>query len=107
MGTDKNFPREQDLCPEFNPTHLSFNRQSDTRQQVTSSSYEWLGKARRKAEASEMRNARAKHNTKRKPCLKRSTRTKPPTIPLNQAFDVSSMISKAQQKADQESHQKD
>jgi len=53
MGADKNSPREQGLCPEFNPTHLSSNRQSDTRQQVTSSPYERLGKALRKAEASE------------------------------------------------------
>jgi len=37
MGADKNSLRKQDLCPEFNLTHLSSNRQSDTRQQVTSS----------------------------------------------------------------------
>ena len=47
--------------------------------------------------------------------VKRSTWAKPPTIPLNKAFDVSTMISKAQnqaeaklnKKADQEFHQKD
>jgi len=33
----KNSQREQGLCPEFNPTHLSSNRQSDTSQLVTSS----------------------------------------------------------------------
>jgi len=33
----KNSQREQGLCPEFNPMHLSSNRQSDTSQLVTSS----------------------------------------------------------------------
>ena len=37
MGADKNSPRKQDLCPEFNPTHLSSNRQGETGQLATSS----------------------------------------------------------------------
>ena len=66
MGADKNSPREQGICPEFNPAHLSSNRQSDTRQQVTSSPKERLGKARDKSEASESQFTRSRHNTERK-----------------------------------------
>ena len=59
MGADKNSPTEQDICPKINPRRLFSNRQSDTRQQVTNSPYERLGKARRKAEAQINQNARS------------------------------------------------
>ena len=51
MGAYENSPKEQGLYSEFNPMHLSSNRQDDTSQHVTSSPQKQLEKARRKAEA--------------------------------------------------------
>ena len=50
MGAYENSPKEQGLYSEFNPMHLSSNRQDDTSQHVTSSPQKQLEKARRKAE---------------------------------------------------------